>query len=40
MMVDCLSDAFVALAQKVNIPNFLHGLKDAEPLLRTTNPFK
>ena len=38
-MVDCLSDAFIALAQTRDIPNFLTGLKSADSILTTNNPF-
>ena len=37
--VDASSDAFITLAQKMNIPNFLTGLKSADSILTTTNPF-
>lgn len=37
--VDATSDAFITLAQKINIPNFLSGLKSADPLLSSPNPF-
>jgi hypothetical protein len=37
MQVDASSDAFITLAQKINIPNFLGGLKSAN--LTTDNPF-
>lgn len=36
--VDATSDAFITLAQKINIPNFLHGLKTTD--LSVANPFK
>lgn len=35
--VDSTSDAFITLAQKINIPNFISGLKTAN--LTTDNPF-
>lgn len=38
-MCDCCSLAFVFLAQKFHIPNFLHGLKSADSILTTNNPF-
>lgn len=38
-MADCCSLAFVFLAQKFQIPNFLSGLKSADPLLSSPNPF-
>lgn len=37
--VDASSDAFITLAQKMNIPNFLTGLKSADSILTTNNPF-
>ena len=36
--VDATSDSFITLAQKIEIPNFMHGLKEAD--LTVTNPFK
>lgn len=38
-MADCASLSFLFLAQKGNIPNFLTGLKSADSILTTTNPF-
>lgn len=37
--VDATSDAFITLAQKIQLPNFLSGLKSSDELLKTTNPF-
>jgi len=37
LQVDATSDAFITLAQKINIPNFISGLKTAN--LTTNNPF-
>jgi len=37
MQVDATSDAFITLAQKINIPNFLSGLQTTN--LTTNNPF-
>ena len=38
-VVDCLSDCIGILAQKIQIPNFLTGLKSADSILTTNNPF-
>ncbi|MNY34992.1 hypothetical protein D3C86_1693720 [compost metagenome] len=37
-MVDCCSDAFMALAQRVNIPSFAASLQSVD--LSVTNPFR
>ena len=36
---DCLSDAVMILAQKINIPNFLSGLQSSDNIFKTNNPF-
>jgi predicted phage terminase large subunit-like protein len=37
--VDATSDSFITLAQKIQLPNFLSGLKSSDSILKTTNPF-
>ncbi len=37
--VDASADAFITLAQRIQIPNFLTGLKSADSILTTNNPF-
>ena len=37
--VDATSDAFITLAQKFQIPNYMSGLQSADNLLKTNNPF-
>lgn len=36
---DATSDAFITLAQKIQLPNFINGLKSSDSLLKTSNPF-
>lgn len=38
-LVDICSDAFMALASKVQIPNFMSGLQASDSILKTNNPF-
>lgn len=38
-MVDATSDAFITLAQKIQLPNFLSGLQSASASLVSHNPF-
>ena len=37
--VDATSDAFITLAQKIQLPNYMAGLKSADSVLKTSNPF-
>ena len=38
-MVDCCSLAYLFLAQKFQIPNFMSGLQASDSILKTNNPF-
>jgi hypothetical protein len=37
--VDATSDSFITLAQKIQLPNFLSGLKSSDDILKVNNPF-
>lgn len=38
-IVDAMSDAVAILAQKIQLPNFMQGLQQADSLLKANNPF-